>query len=238
VSAQQFGSSCPNPVALRLNKARSSVVLEAQSSLLLNRSHEHLVHVIHRDSLSRFAPAYAVSAKGLGGSGTSEMTSVRPCTLPPGALLHTYAQSGAYTDCYAVEVPRAVTHGEFVEAFYTTSIFKVERWLLAKFLSRPSTDAEAHRLATGGLSKFAAWSVEQRESNQILLAAGHTRSWLMASLEQSNTKLYFGSAVVPSRSGGSGASRMGWQFRALLGFHKVYSQVLLAAASRKLAAIA
>jgi hypothetical protein len=30
---------------------------------------------------------------------------------------------------------------------------------------------------------------------------------------------------------------MGWQFKALLGFHKVYSRVLLAAACRKLAAI-
>jgi hypothetical protein len=29
---------------------------------------------------------------------------------------------------------------------------------------------------------------------------------------------------------------MGWQFKALLGFHRVYSRILLAAACRKLAA--
>ena len=166
------------------------------------------------------------------------MATVQPCALPAGALLHSYAQSGAYTDCYTVVLDRTVTQGEFVEAFYTTSVFKIERWLLATFLSRPSTDIEAGRLATGALSHFAAWSVEQRDANQILLAAGQTRSWLMASSGQSEgtaTRLYFGSAVVPSRSDSTGTARMGWQFRGLLGFHKAYSRVLLSAASRKLA---
>ena len=168
------------------------------------------------------------------------MASVRPCALPAGAFLDTYARSGAFTDCYSVELTRPVTQSEFVEAFYTTPVFKVERWLLARFLSRPSTDAEAHQLAAGGLSTFAAWSVERSNHNQVLLAAGRTRSWLMASPAESSgpvTRLYFGSAVVPSRSAGSGTPRMGWQFKALLGFHKVYSRVLLAAACRKLAAI-
>lgn len=167
------------------------------------------------------------------------MPPIRPCALPAGALLDAYAQGGAYTDCYMVELPRAVTQYEFVEAFYTTSVFKVERWILARLLSQPSTDSEAHQLAVGGLSKFATWFVERRDTNQLLLAAGHTRSWLMASPAEANrpvTKLYFGSAVVPRRSPASGVPRMGWQFRALLGFHKVYSRVLLAAACRKLAA--
>ncbi|MBT9520087.1 MAG: hypothetical protein IV101_04260 [Dechloromonas sp.] len=168
------------------------------------------------------------------------MASVRPCPLPAGTLLGIYAQSGAYTDCYAVDLNRQVTQSEFVEAFYTTSIFKVERWLLAKFMSYPSTDAEAHQLASGSLSKFSAWTVEHSSPNEVLLAAGRTRSWLMASAVESGsstTRLYFGSAVVPSRSAGSGVPHMGWQFRALLGFHKAYSRVLLAAASRKLAAV-
>jgi hypothetical protein len=167
------------------------------------------------------------------------MASIQSCSLPPGAILDTYVKSGAYTDCYAIEVPRPVTHGEFVEAFYTSSTFKVERWLLAKVLSKPSTDAEAHRLAVGSLSTFAAWSVERREPNQLLLAAGHTRSWLMSVPNESSgaaTRLYFGSAVLPGRAVGFGQSRMGWQFRFLLGFHKAYSRVLLAAAGRKLAA--
>ena len=168
------------------------------------------------------------------------MASVRPCALPPGALLGAYVQSGAYTDCYSAELTRRVTQSEFVEAFYTTAVFKVERWLLARFLARPSTDAEAHQLAAGGLSTFAAWSVEQSSPNQVLLAAGRTRSWLMAAPTDAGgavTRLYFGSAVVPRRSAGSATPRMGWQFRALLGFHKVYSRVLLAAACRKLSPV-
>jgi hypothetical protein len=167
------------------------------------------------------------------------MVAIQLCPLPAGALLERYAQNGAYTDCYTVELPLLVTQGEFVEAFYTSSVFKVERWLLAKFLSRPSTDAEARHLATGGLSRFAVWSVEERGPNQILLAAGRTRSWLMVSPGQrsgAGTRLYFGSAVVTNRAGVSGARRMGRRFRALLGFHKLYSRVLLASARRKLAA--
>ena len=166
------------------------------------------------------------------------MTAIRLCALPTGALLEAYSEKGAFTDCYVIELPLSVTQADFIEAFYTSSVFKVERWLLAKLLSRPSTDAEAHRLATEVLNRFSAWSVERRESSQILLAAGRTRSWLMVSPGQESgtaTRLYFGSAVLPKRAGGSGASRMGWQFRVLLGFHKLYSRVLLASAHRKLA---
>ena len=148
------------------------------------------------------------------------MAAIRLCALPTSALLETYAQMGAFTDCYVIELLRPVAQGEFVEAFYTSSIFKVERWMLAKFLSQPSTGAEAHRLATGALGTFAAWSVERRETNQILLAAGRTRSWLMASSAQASgtvTRLSFGSAVLPRRTRGFGVPRMGWQFRVLLG---------------------
>jgi hypothetical protein len=45
--------------------------------------------------------------------------------------------------------------------------------------------------------------------------------------------LYFGSAVVPVR-GKSGRPAMGRQYRALLGFHKLYSQLLLRAAAAKI----
>jgi hypothetical protein len=168
------------------------------------------------------------------------MSSVQACTLPAGTLLESYVRSGAYTDCYVVELARPVSQGEFIEAFYTTPIFKVERWLLANILSRPSTDLEARQLGLGSSAVFAAWSVEQRDPNQVLLASGRTRSWLMASAAMAGpsiTKLYFGSAVVARRSVGSSTQRMGWQFKALLGFHRLYSRILLAAARRKLAAI-
>jgi hypothetical protein len=166
------------------------------------------------------------------------LTSVQRCALPVGAALGAYVREGVYTDCYAVVLPRVVTQAEYVQAFYTTAVFKVERWLIARFLSRPSTDSQARQLAQGAVNSFAAWSVERREPNQLVLAAGRTRSWLMASADPGSgapsTKLYFGSAVVPRRGGGSGQSAMSWQFRALLGFHKLYSRVLLSAASRRL----
>jgi len=157
-------------------------------------------------------------------------------------VLGKYASGGAYADCYAVVLPRVVTQAEYVEAFYTTAVFKIERWLIASFLSRPSTDADARQLAQGTLRSFASWSVEHCAPDQLVLSAGRTRSWLMASASASaesgiqGTKLYFGSAVVPRRSGGRGRSAMDWQFRALLGFHRLYSRVLLGAAARKLGA--
>lgn len=167
------------------------------------------------------------------------LASVHPCALPGDAALGEYVGNGAYIDCYAAVLPRVVTQAEYVEAFYTSAVFKVERWLIARILSRPSTDAQARQLAQGSLRFFAAWSVEHCKSNQLVLAAGRTRSWLMVSASAEpgfpSTKLYFGSAVVP-RGGGSGPSAMGWQFRALLGFHKLYSRVLLGAAARRLSA--
>ena len=44
------------------------------------------------------------------------------------------------------------------------------------------------------------------------------------------TRLYFGSAVVPVVHEASGQRRMGFGFRALLGFHKLYSRILLRSA--------
>jgi hypothetical protein len=64
---------------------------------------------------------------------------------------------------------------------------------------------------------------------------GNTRSWLMIAPEgQSNTRLYFGSAVVAREDRATGERSLGWQFRALLGFHRVYSLVLLHAARARL----
>ena len=49
------------------------------------------------------------------------------------------------------------------------------------------------------------------------------------------TRLYFGSAVVPAEGSASGAD-IGSGFRLLLGFHKMYSRVLLKAAVARLQA--
>jgi len=49
------------------------------------------------------------------------------------------------------------------------------------------------------------------------------------------TRLYFGSAVVPRRSARSGREGLGPLFSSLLGFHKLYSRLLLRAARSRLA---
>lgn len=171
------------------------------------------------------------------------MLSIRPCSLPDGALLSAYRANGAYTDCFAADVVGAVSHEQFVTAFYTTFVFKLERRILQWAVSKSSTDAEAKQLAAGSIDEFAAWHVEQRCSNQLLQSdfQGRTRSWLMVAPitmdNRAGTRLYFGSAVVPIKNRKTGKATMAPAFRALLGFHKIYSVVLLHAAKTRLNAL-
>ncbi len=169
------------------------------------------------------------------------VSSIRSCALPPQALLARYGGTGAYTDCFVAQVDRQVSHAEYVETFYTGALFRVERRLLAIFMARPSTDAQVRQLASGATDRFAAWRVEDRCADQLLLCdvSGRTRSWLMVSklpdAAAPRTALYFGSAVVPARSGADGAPRLGIAFALLLGFHKWYSRCLLESARSRLA---
>ena len=102
-----------------------------------------------------------------------------------------------------------VSQQEYVEAFYTGAVFKLERLLLAWFVSRPSSDAQAKALASGVLNTYAAWRVEARSTNELLMCDVSGRT--------------------------SGQARMGFRFKALLGFHKLYSRILLYAARSRLA---
>jgi hypothetical protein len=160
--------------------------------------------------------------------------------LPGHALLARYAADGSYTDCYVTEVSGAVSHAEYVEAFYTTWLFKLERRVLKWLAARPSTDKEAGELAHGAREKFAAWAVEARAADQLLVCdfQGNTRSWFMAEPALRNggavTRLYFGSAVLAHRDSKTGERRLKPQFRVLLGFHKLYSRALLRAARTRL----
>lgn len=151
---------------------------------------------------------------------------------PDEALHAKYERAGAYTDCFTTEISGHVSHSQFVEAFYTSRVFKLERVILKWFVDKPSTDAEAKELADGARDRFAAWTVEARSSDQLLMCdyLGHTRSWLMvAPCERDGspaTRLHFGSVVVPVRR---------FPYKVLLGFHRLYSRVLLSSASARLA---
>jgi hypothetical protein len=167
--------------------------------------------------------------------------SVRPCELPPSALLRRYVYPGAYTDCYATEIATPASHAEYTEAFYTTLVFRLERLILACLVSRPSTDADVARLAKAATDSFAAWTVEDRAPDQLLLCdyLRRTRSWLMVVPFEhgAGTRLYFGSAVIPM-STERGVSRLGTGYSTLLGFHKLYSRILLRAARSRLVRLA
>jgi len=164
---------------------------------------------------------------------------VASCQLPADALLGRYADDGGFTDCYHADLDQPVTLDRYVEAFYCGGLIRIERLLIGMFLSRPSSRLQVRQLARGQIDGFAAWRVEARNETQLLLCdvSGRTRSWLMVQSRpetHAGSRLYFGSAVVPSRRDASGQPRMGWLFGALLGFHRLYSRLLLKAASRRL----
>jgi hypothetical protein len=170
---------------------------------------------------------------------SARLGSISSCEIPSSALLRKYVYEGAYTDCYVTRIRASVSQAEYVEAFYTTAVFKLERLILRWLASIPSSDTDARRLANAEVDFFAAWSVEDRAPNQLLMCdfQHRTRSWLMVAPIESGhagTCLYFGSAVVPVR-GKSGEATLDYTFSALLGFHKLYSRILLRAAKSRLA---
>lgn len=164
------------------------------------------------------------------------MPAVASCPPPEGSLLLRYATGGGFVDAYVTSIDGRVDLATFVEAFYTTPLFRLERTLLGAFARRPSTDAEARALGRGERDSFAAWSLEARAQDQLLMRdfTGRTRSWLMVEAGARSTRLLFGSAVVPARNEAQGEPRLGFPFAALLGCHRLYSRLLLAAAARRL----
>lgn len=167
------------------------------------------------------------------------MSQVQRSTLPDSALSKHYEAKGAYTDCFYLDLPHKVSFEEYVEAFYTTPLFKLERKILAVIVRKPSTDQEARALAKGEVSKFSSWHVEDREEQQILLSdfMHKTRSWLRAEDisdgDQTKTRLYFGSVVVPPQTK-NGPGKFGFLFHATTGLHVAYSKALLKGAVKQL----
>ncbi len=164
------------------------------------------------------------------------MNRINVAPLPDQALLSRYREKKAYMDCYRLEVAHAVSLPQYVEAFYTTPLFKLERIILAVTARKPSTDADARLLAQGESTKFAAWTVEGRTGDQILLCdfLGRTRSWLMCVDHPAGARLYFGSAIVPRSVSATGRVSLGFGFHLLLGFHRLYSRALLSSAASRL----
>lgn len=69
------------------------------------------------------------------------MTNILSTNLPDRALSKHYEKKGSYTDCFFIDIPRKVSSEAYLEARYTTSLFKVERRILSLFVRRHSTNA-------------------------------------------------------------------------------------------------
>lgn len=150
--------------------------------------------------------------------------------LPSDALLSRY-QPPHYTDCFCTVVPGSVSLADFVHAFYTAPLFRCERVIL-KLIGRGSTDEQARQLVDGARTTFAAWSVEDRTTDQLLMCdfQSRTRSWFKVVPVRSSTRLYFGSAVTADKAADGPPSG----YQVLLRLHRLYSRLLLKGAVRRL----
>jgi hypothetical protein len=167
------------------------------------------------------------------------MFSIARETLPEDALLKTHRGGvhperwGRYGDCFSVTVDRAASLADFVFAFYTSPLFRIERLMLRALVRAPSSDSDVRRLADGSAATFAAWYVGERTATQLLMCDRYerTRSWFrVVPLDGGRTLLQFGSAVAAARDARAGAAAPSGGFRLLLRFHVAYSQALLHAA--------
>lgn len=170
------------------------------------------------------------------------MARINPQPLPEDALLGRYRSASPgetvapYTDCFVTVHNDAIDLEQFVFAFYTTWIFKLERLILRFAVNKPSTDEDALMVANGSIDQFAAWTAEDRTVTQLLMCdfRKRTRSWFMVSpaIDGESTTLFFGSAVVPRRHPETG--QLGKAFGLLIVFHRIYSRILLRSAVSRL----
>lgn len=143
-------------------------------------------------------------------------------------------ERGGFADSFVTEVPGAIPLATYVEAFYTTPVFKAERMLL-RLAGHPSTDADARAVATGTANSFAVWRKPLRRGNELLIqeASGATASWFMTQPAATGTRLYFGTTVRPAKDTNAAPGI----YRALTGVHLLYSRILLASAARRIRAL-
>lgn len=141
-----------------------------------------------------------------------------------------------YVDCFCTRVADDVSLSDFVFAFYTSALFRIERWILRVTIGAASIDADARAVATGSAKTFAAWYVGERTADQLLMCDRYesTRSWFrVVPLNDGGTLLQFGSGIAARASKNGGGMTISRGFRFLVGFHVVYSRLLLWQASRR-----
>ncbi len=156
--------------------------------------------------------------------------------VPRNTLLDRYAHDSAgnalpnYTDCFAASVDFQPDLETWVSAFYSTPLFRLERLILSMF-GHGSSDADLAELIEGRRTGFAAWTVEDRRDDELLMkdVTGRTRSWFMVrEQDETGSMLFFGSAVVARGSKSTSRRRL------LYRLHRFYSRALIRAARRRL----
>jgi hypothetical protein len=170
------------------------------------------------------------------------MLAISRAAVPADSLLRTYRGGphperwDNYVDCFCVGVSAQVSLADFVWAFYTSPVFRIERWILRLTIGAPSTDADAKAVAVGTANTFAAWYVGDRTNDQLLMCDRYeaTRSWFrVAPLDDGGTLLQFGSGVATRAKANDDGMTISGGFRFLMGFHVLYSRLLLWQASRR-----
>lgn len=160
-------------------------------------------------------------------------------TLPEGSLLERYLTcEGCYTDCFSIEVNGPTNLAAYIDAFFDSWVFRIERRVLTLIGKGPATKHDVAALATGDAERFAAWTVTGRDDTQLLMTVPDTpiRTWLRVlpdTHRSHGVRLYFGSALVPPTPKDGAPARLPPVFRCTMGFHRLYSQVLLDAAARR-----
>lgn len=181
------------------------------------------------------------SGKTPGNASGKVSANAAPCDLPASSLLLPYQTEGHFTDCFFVETQSLVSLEQFVTAFYSTRLFRMERVILEMALGKSSSARQVRELATGTAERLAAWRVEARHPHQLLLSdyRGQTRSWLMVDAPKAAareagctigagpTMLYFGSAIVSRVDSKTDKRSMSRGFKSLLSLHTMYSKALL-----------
>ena len=165
------------------------------------------------------------------------MPQITSTALPDTAFLARYeAQPDTHTDCYHARVAKHVPLERFINAFFNSWLFRIERLILKLSLTKPATDQDIANLANGTSNNMAAWRIEERDDDQILLEVPDTpiRTWPMREDAGDHTNLYFGSAILPMRTDKNGKPAMGHIFIMLMGFHQIYARALLYLAKRAL----
>ncbi len=153
--------------------------------------------------------------------------------LPDTALLARYQASGDYVDCFYADVPGAVNLAQYIWDFYASLVFWPERMVLG-LIGKGANGLDIAALADNRTHDFAAWTVEDRTDEQLLMCdfRGSTRSWLAVSNQDDATRLWFGSAVIAHKDA-AGDKVIPTAAQALMGFHTAYSRALLSAAANR-----